>query len=117
MDERDGNKQSMHTQSYASEVTGEQMNGASSHVNDQLQSSHVAITEDEEMELEATLAEENAPTRIESQHSLDHGASIPTTTTHATTVSDHRAPETHTTPSNQDVSYQSVTTTSTSGRL
>lgn len=117
MDERDGNKQSMHTQSYASEVTGEQMNGTSSHTNDQLQSSHAAITEDEEMELEATLAEENAPTRSESQPSLDHGASIPTTTTHATTVSDHQAPETHATPPNQDVSYQSVTTTSTSGRL
>src|ERR1700731_205307 len=49
-DERGTQRQSMHSQSYASEAVGEQMNGTTSHTNE---ASRVILTEDEEMELDS----------------------------------------------------------------
>jgi len=81
-DERGTQRQSMHSQSYASEAVGEQMNGTTSHTNE---TSRVTLTEDEEMELDSMATEDNAPTHSETQQSTD--APIPTTASETVTES------------------------------
>ncbi|KAM3586132.1 histone deacetylase [Umbelopsis sp. WA50703] len=76
MDNQPDGKQSMHQQSYASEATGENMNGTESHSTKQ-PPPQVTITEDEEMELAVTLAEGEAQTASHGESSKDRASPIP----------------------------------------
>lgn len=76
MDNQPDGKQSMHQQSYASEATGENMNGTGSHITKQ-SPPRVTITEDEEMELAATLAEGDADIASRDEHFKDAASPIP----------------------------------------
>ncbi|KAJ2956456.1 hypothetical protein NQZ79_g7704 [Umbelopsis isabellina] len=76
MDNQPDGKQSMHQQSYASEAIGENMNGSESHITKQ-SPPRVTVTEDEEMELAATLAEGEAEIASHAEHSKDEASPIP----------------------------------------
>ncbi|KAG2182274.1 hypothetical protein INT43_007201 [Umbelopsis isabellina] len=76
MDNQPDGKQSMHQQSYANEATGENMNGSASH-NTKQSPPRVTITEDEEMELAATLAEGEDEITSRAEHSKDDATPIP----------------------------------------
>jgi histone deacetylase 1/2 len=79
-DDINGQKKSMNEQSYASEASGEKMNGSSLQTdNKETKQVRVSITEEEEMELTAALDEGKAPANIESPPNTDHVSTIPTT--------------------------------------
>jgi hypothetical protein len=68
----------MNEQSYASEASGEKMNGSSLQTdNNEAKQAQVSITEDEEMELTAALEEDKAPADTEPSPSNDPVSTIP----------------------------------------
>jgi len=77
-DDINGQKKSMNEQSYASEASGEKMNGSSLQTdNNEAKQAQVSITEDEEMELTAALEEDKAPADTEPSLSNDPVSTIP----------------------------------------